>query len=219
MAGSVRRPMLMAMVVLGLVVTAVAGAGTFAPFTDRATSGTNSVASGERPRAADLKLAFNVDSPFNCGSQTYADDLTSPGITAVDAQPGGTYAAYFCLKNAGASPLTVSATTIDLVDTDTSCTGDEATVDTTCGGNQAGELGTVLFSYASRIDCTSGSGSQQFGNSLTSPTPMALGSVLPGEILCGRIEAGYPQNRSPEEVQRAQSDTATWKYAFTGTTA
>lgn len=213
-----RRPILMATVVLGLVVTAVAGAGTFAPFTDRATSGTNSVASGERPKAAYLQLAFDADSPFNCASQTFTDDSTA-AMTAADFQPGSADSAYFCLKNAGASALTVSVTTIDLVDTDTGCTGDEAAVDTTCGGNQAGELGTVLFTYGSRIDCTSGSGSSLFGNSLASPTPMALGTLEPGAILCGRVEVGYPMNRTADAVQKAQSDTSTWKWAFDGTTA
>ena len=108
---------------------------------------------------------------------------------------------------------------IDLVDTDTGCTGDEAVVDTTCGGNQAGELGRVLFSYASRIDCTSGSGTSLFGNSLVAPTPMSLGTLEPGAILCGRVEIGYPMNRSADDVQRSQSDTSTWKWAFDGTTA
>jgi predicted ribosomally synthesized peptide with SipW-like signal peptide len=214
-----RRPILMAMVVLGLVVTGVAGAGTFAPFTDRATSGTNSVASGERPRAADLRLAFDADSPFNCANQTFVDDSTSPGMTAADFQPGSRDSAYFCLKNAGASALNISVTTIDLVDIDNGCTGDEAAVDTTCGNNQTGELGTVLFTYGNRIDCTSGTGSNLFGNSLAQPTPMDFGTLEPGAILCGRVEVGYPMNRSADDVQRAQSDTSTWKYAFTGTTA
>ena len=211
--------MLLSMVALGVVVTAVAGAGTFAPFTDRATSGTNSVASAERPRAADLKLAFDTGGIFDCASKTFADDTTSPGITASDAQPGSSYTAYFCLKNAGASSVTVSATTIDLADIDTGCTGDEAVVDTTCGNNQAGELGNLLSTYVARYDCTSGSGQTLYGGTLANPAAMALGTLAAGEILCGRVEALYPMNRSAEDVQRAQSDTATWKLAFTGTTA
>ena len=218
-ARSTRRPLLLSIVVLGVVVTAVAGAGTFAPFTDRATSGTNSVASGERPRAADLKLAFNVSGPSACATATYVDDSTSPGITAANLQPGSRQQAWYCLKNAGGSPVTLSAITTDLVDTDTGCTGDEAVVDTTCGNNQAGELSSVLSTYVAKFPCEGGAGTNSFGGMLVSPTPVDLGTLQPGETLCGAVEVSYGLNRTADDVQRAQSDTSTWKWAFTGTAA
>jgi predicted ribosomally synthesized peptide with SipW-like signal peptide len=214
-----RRPVLLSMVALGVVVTAVAGAGTFAPFTDRATSGTNSVASAERPRAADLKLAFNVTGVSSCSTATYADNGTSPGMTANDAQPGSKYTAFFCLKNVGASAVTASGTSIDLVDIDTGCTGDEAVVDTTCGDGQAGELGSILSTYIATLACDGSTGQSTFGGTLASPTPVSLGTIQPGAMLCGQVEVSYGLNRTADEVQRAQSDTATWKWAFTGTTS
>ena len=67
-------------IVLGMLVTLLGGTGIFATFTDRATTGTSTITSGERPKAADLQIAAaNPDTStgvFNCG--TYADDLLQP---------------------------------------------------------------------------------------------------------------------------------------------
>ena len=215
-----RRSILLSMVMLGGVVTAVAGTGTFAPFTDRATSGPNSVASGARPKAADLKIAYPVSDYSACrnAATTYVDDSTTPGLQVADAQPGMDQSTNFCLKNGGASTLTVSSTTVDLVEVDTACTGDEAEVDTTCGNNGLGELGSVLFWTMYRVSCTDGSGPGVFGGSLAAPTPAGLGTLAPDEIGCFLVYVNYPLNRTADDVQRAQSDTATWKFAFDATT-
>src|SRR5919112_3164479 len=128
-----RRPLLGSLMVLGLVTTAVGGMGVFAPFTDRATTGLNTVSSGERPKAADLKLAFPVAGYTDCATATYGDNLTTAGIVASNVQPGYNDGRFFCVKNAGSASLTVSASVIDVTDVDNACTGDEAAVDTTCG--------------------------------------------------------------------------------------
>lgn len=217
--GGMRRPVLLSMVVVGAVVSAIAGLGTFAPFTDRATSGPNSVASGEQPKAAELKVAFPVGGPSDCETATYVDDSTTPGWQEADVQPGyRSPSKFFCLKNDGASALTVTSTVIDLVDLDTGCTGDEATLDTTCGGDQAGELGVVLFWDMTVWTSCGSTGSNVFGNSLSAPYSIGLGTLDPGEVGCYSASVYYPLNRTAEDVQRAQSDTASWKFAFDATT-
>lgn len=215
-----RRSILLSMVMLGGVVTAVAGTGTFAPFTDRATSGPNSVASGARPKAADLKVAYSVSdfTACNTAATTYVDDSTTPGLQVADAQPGTDRSVNFCLKNGGASPLTVTSTITGLVDVDNACTGDEAIVDSTCGNNGLGELSSVLFWTMYRLSCTEGFGPGSFGGSLAAPTPVGLGTLSPDEIGCFIVYTHYPQNRTAEDVQKAQSDTASWKFAFDATT-
>ena len=216
-----RRSILLSMVILGGVVTAVAGTGTFAPFTDRATTGTNSVASGTRPKAADLKiLSPGAFAECTAANAPYVDDSTTAEATLTDAQPGAGQSLFFCLKNAGASTLTITETTTGVVEVDNACTGDEASVDQSCGGNGAGELGSVLFWESYKYDCVSGSGpvNVPFGNSLAAPTPVSLGTLAPNEVGCYVANVRYPQNRPADEVQRAQSDTVTWKYAVDATT-
>lgn len=216
-----RRPLLISLMTLGLVVTAVGGMGVFAPFTDRATTGTNTVTSGERPRAADLDLAWNVDSIFECDTATFVDDSTTAGVSAADAQPGFQATTAYCLKNNGSAALTVSVTPIDLVDTDTACTGDEAAAgDATCGGDAAGELSSVLVFDVSVVDCVSGSGPvPTFGGFLSDTQTVAVGTVQPGATVCGSITVRYPNNRPATDVLQAQTDTATWRYAFDGVTS
>jgi predicted ribosomally synthesized peptide with SipW-like signal peptide len=215
-----RRPLLGSLMVLSLVTTAVGGMGVFAPFTDRATTGLNTVSSGERPKAADLKLAFPVDDFSTCTtSATYSDNLTTAGIVASDVQPAYRDIKYFCLRNAGSAALTVSASVIDVTDVDTACTGDEAAGDTTCGGDAAGELGTVLYGFVSRFPCQGGASDVNVDiGFLGNASPAPLGTVAAGATVCGFVEVDYPQNRPLEDVLNAQSDTLTWKYAFNGTT-
>lgn len=214
-----RRPLLVSLILLGLVVTGIGGMGVFAPFTDRATTGVNDVTTGERPRAADLKLAWSVNTPDSCAA-AYADDSVTPGHSSTDAQPGFGDDRLFCLKNAGSATLNVSVSVIDLVDVDIACTGDEeAAGDTTCGSDGQGEASTVLFVRTSTFDCdTFASGTTVLGGFLSSPTPMDLGSLAPNAELCGFVELDYPQNLTDEQELIAQSDQVTWKYAFDGTT-
>ena len=212
-----RRPLALSLMVLGLVVTLIGGTGLFAPFTDRAATGVNSVTSGERPKAADLKLAL-VASLDECSTATYSDNITTPGISATDAQPGYKQYIYFCLKNAGSAELDVSLNVIDLANVDVDCTGDEAVVDTTCGADGAGELGSVLHNYANLFPCDVGAGTNYVGGFL-SDLPSIRFFLLPaGAVWCGSIETFYPLNRTADEVLRAQTDKVTWKYAFDGTT-
>ena len=216
-----RRPLALSLIVLGLVVTLIGGTGLFAPFTDRATSGANSVTSGERPRAADLKLAWAIADPFACDAATYSDNSTTPGHTATDVQPGFRDSKYFCLRNAGSAPLAVSVRVIDRVEDDVACTNDESSVDTASCGTApgGGEAGSVLSASFGLFDCElgSGPGSSFLGYLGTDPTAN-MGTLAAGDTWCGSIEVGYGLNVPLDSQLGSQSDQITWKYAFDGTT-
>jgi hypothetical protein len=223
------RHLLPIIIALGVVVTLVSGAGVYAVFTDRATTGTLNVVSGEVAKAADLKLAIaaideQVGSPgFGVDCYPFSDDLTSDFMSVALAAPGESYLQrrFFCLKNTGSAPLDVTMSVIDLVDSETGCTGDEAMVDDTCGGaGQLGELGGRLSVGISAWSC------MQFplvllgetrGPSL--PEEAVSGISIPGTTLpankrmCGSIDVYYPPSTT-ELVQAAQSDQTTWRLAY-----
>jgi hypothetical protein len=216
-----RRPLALSLIVLGLVVTLIGGTGLLAPFTDRATTGVNSITSGERPRAADLKLAWAVADPFACAAATYEDNSTTPGLTATDIQPGYGELLHFCLKNIGSADLSVSLTVIDVVNDDIACTGDEIFVDPgSCGtAPGGGELGDVFSAEYALLDCDTGSGPVPTALGFISTGPSSsVGTLPPGETWCGYILAGYSTITDLDAQQLAQSDRVTWRYAFDGTT-
>jgi predicted ribosomally synthesized peptide with SipW-like signal peptide len=219
--GTMRRPLALSLIVLGLVVSLIGGTGLFAPFTDRATTGENSVTTGERPRAADLKLAWAVLDPFACDTETYSDDSTTPGHTATDVQPGFRDLKYFCLRNAGSADLSVSLSVIDRIEDDIACTNDEIYVDTASCGTApgGGEAGTVLSASFVLFDCELGSGPlPTFLGFLVSDPSAGMGTLAAGDTWCGSVDVGYGLNVPVEAQLAAQSDRITWKYAFDGTT-
>jgi hypothetical protein len=222
-----RRRLLATTMALGLVVTAMGFTGIYAVFTDRATTGTNSAESGTQPKAADLKIAFDV-TDSTCAGISYGDDLASGVIDATDLQPdyNGAGFNYVCLQNVGTATLSLTATAIDVVETETGCTGDEAAAgDATCGtaGVGDGELGTVLNAQLYRFDCVTGDGPSE---SVVQPietiaaTPGSLGTLAPNQVACVRTAVIFPGPDSVltvEAVQRAQSDKVQWRFAFDGT--
>jgi hypothetical protein len=49
---------------------------------------------------------------------------------------------------------------------------------------------------------------------------MDIGTVAPNSVACVRVEVTYaPLNTTANQQLRAQSDTATWRFAFDGATA
>jgi hypothetical protein len=66
--------------------------GLIAPFTDRATTGTNSIESGERAREVDLQLTDDLLGG-QCGP--FSDDLGSGLISASPVQPGESGTGFF----------------------------------------------------------------------------------------------------------------------------
>jgi hypothetical protein len=213
---------------LGLVVTAMGFTGIYAVFTDRATTGTNSGESGAQARIADLKIATSEFQ--SCTGETYTDDLESGVISVADLQPGGgSFFSNVCLRNDGTATLDLTMTAIDVVDTETGCTGDEdAAGDATCGtaGIGDGDLGPALLVVFSRIDCSTAD-SQISGNTvlatLAAGAPESLGSLDAGDTAClslrvQMLTAGQ-QGVPLEGIQQAQSDKVEWRFAFDGTQA
>ena len=120
--------------------------------------------------------------------------------------------------------MTVS--TIDVVETETGCTGDEAAAgDTTCGTENVGdgELGTVLLTQISFFECIEGT---DIGGVVTETiedlagTPGSLATIQPGEVACVSLSAIYPTQggfATADQLQQIQSDKVEWRFAFDGT--
>ena len=217
--GRARRAVLITIMALGAVVSLTAVNGVFAVFTDRATTGMNSASSRGEARSADLLIADGTFAPLDgttaCGP--YAEDLATGIITATEMVPlGDSVRGYLCLKNVGSRAVDITASVIDLVDTDTACSGDEAALDTTCGNDQVGELSPVLQVFMFSSDCSVGGtslGSSQIGTMAT--TPFSLPSLAPGAVQCLAFEV--QDQAQSDNVTTSQSDTATWRFAFDGT--
>jgi hypothetical protein len=213
-----RRPVLMTIMALGMVVTLAGANGVFAVFTDRATTGTNSATSRAEARSADLQIATGTlvpeDGSITCG--TFVENLASGIITATDMVPlGDDVHAFVCLKNVGSRSLDVTTSVIDLFDTDPQCTGDESEVDS-CGTGEFGELSGVLHVFLSTSDCVTPGSS--LGNTTLDTmvsTPFSLGSVASGALLCVHVD--IQDQAQGDDVAITQSDTATWKFAYDGT--
>jgi len=221
------RRLLVSLMALGAVITLVGAAGIFAVFTDRARTGNSSVTSGERGSAADLLIAPSLLGPPECG--TFVDDLVTDLFSINDAQPAGGFLgqAFICLKNAGSASLALSAATIDLVDVETACTGDEAAVgDASCGivGGVAGagELAPMLLADIRQVNCTTGApgggGLIESLADLQSGVPLGI-FPAPDEVVCLRLEIFYSAATSDTAIQIAQTDKVTWRFAFDGTTS
>jgi hypothetical protein len=218
-----RRSSLLTVAVLGALICLIGGTGLFAALTDTARSGTNSVDSAALAASADIQIARatipgTTPPNFTCGA--LSEELASGFFTASDITVGySSTTAYFCVKNVGSQPVTLTALATDLVDVDEACTGDEAAFDATCGDNKAGELSGVLgISYQNIGSCinNAGGGSPQLlylRDNAT--TPAALGTLAVGQTLCYSVAIAYPVNTSADDVQRAQSDAVTWRITFT----
>jgi hypothetical protein len=206
---------------LGGLVTLMGAAGIFAVVSDRATTGTNSVSSGAQASTADLKIAPVGADQITC--QTFEDGLTTGLFSMADVQPGDpSRTGRACLKNAGPTTLRVTTSAIDLVDSETGCTGDEqASGDTTCGTG-VGELSPILQvkigTSADIPDCSfSGNLGTRTLASLTTTT-VHTADINPGAQMCVTFTVQYPATTSASDVQKAQSDSVTWRFAFDGTT-
>jgi hypothetical protein len=217
-----RRPVLLTVMALGAVITLVAVNGMFALFTDRATTGTNEVSSPAEEASADIQIAAATiditDNTFSCGIPIYLEDLTSGIITATDLAPTdniGT-SGVLCLRNIGSREVALTVSAIELVDTDTACTGDEAVLDATCGDDQAGELSAALQVFVSSYDCV-GNGTSLGNANLAGmqSTAFVLPSMAAGADLCLRfIVANQAQG---DMITTSQSDMTRWKFAFDAT--
>src|SRR5262245_12152875 len=202
-----RRNAYLSIMVMGAVISAVGGTGIFAVFTDRATQGTNTITSGSRPHAADIQIAKASPNGFDANCGPFSDDLTTEMWTVSDFQPDNSAFRYMCVKNAGSAPITGSLTTVDLVNSDGSCTGDESTVDPTCGsGAGAGQLASVLVVGVGLLDCDNIQAVTDFTQNLgqLSSTPIVFASSDPlpaGATGCLAMSVSYPLSTPEANVQ------------------
>ena len=125
---------------------------------------------------------------------------------------------YFCIKNVGGAQVTLSALADELTDVDVACTGDEAASgDTTCGGGQVGELSSVVGVGMGAQACANAGAHSGSATTLESwaTNPTALGTLAGGATGCYSVRASYASNPDNVDVQKAQSDRATWRFKFT----
>lgn len=217
---------LQSVIALGLLITAISGAGVVAVFTDTATTGPSDVTSGERPRAADLQIATADAGPGPIVCDTFSDELQTGLFSLGDVQPDEPTSVRLCLRNVGVSSVTVTATALDLVDSETSCTGDEeAFGDTTCGGGLGGELSDALTTTFQQADCETGTPATASHSSNlaylggASSEPLFAGPLDPGDTGCLYILVSiFTYDSSETLIQVAQSDQVKWRFAFDATT-
>ena len=218
-----RRPLVAAIVALGGVITLAGTTGVFAVFTDRATTGTNTIASKDLPRAAELQIAAtSAGAAWSVNCDTYSDDLQTGLITMSDLTPNGVGDSDFvCVKNAGSATVDLTTSAIDLTDLDTDCTGDEAVVDTACGvdqttlAEQAGELSPLITLSMRVADCSDVNQSSRGLGALPDVTDVSVATMAPRDVLCIGFTSRYLPTDA--QAQAAQSDTVTWRFAFDGT--
>jgi hypothetical protein len=223
-----RRSLLITLVALGSLVCLIGSTGLFAALSDAALTGTNEVDSAAVAASADIQLAPATFDPVSeattCG--TFAENLTTGffDVTAVDPGYGSDLEtfdpAFFCIKNVGSQPVTLAAFVTELIDTETACTGDEALHgDSTCGGDGAGELSSVLTVAYNRWDCSTGAFLDGTAETLKDSSAVGGGALFWDALTadahaCFSVYIQYPEDTPAAEIQKAQSDRATWRFTF-----
>jgi len=219
-----RRSFLITVTTLGVLICLLGGAGLFAALTDTADTGPNTVETAPLAGSADLKLATVVPDPMvpmtsMCGD--YVDDLVTGLFSATNVTPGGGPSNFICIKNVGSQPVSLSAAAIDLVDTDLGCTGDEADYgDPACDADDPGELSAVLDIRFDTIDCSfTMYGGPVFSDNLAAlvGSPLTLADALATDaVACFSVSAIEMSSYATAALQVAQSDSASWRFRFTG---
>ena len=216
-----RRSALSTIALLGGLVCLLGGTVLYSALQDTARTGTNSIESAALATSADIQLAAatrSPSSPVSCGA--FSENLASGLFTATGVSAG--YFSgfqYFCIKNVGSQPVTLSSLADELTDVDVACTGDEdANGDATCGSDAAGELSGVLRVSVITASCETGTGSGPVPQLLkdNATTPLALvGTLAAGATGCYSAHISYDGNTAATTVQKAQSDRVTWRFKFT----
>lgn len=219
-----RRSFLLTVSSLGLLISLLGSTGLFAALTDSAFTGENQVDSAPLDGSADLQLATAafVGLDLECG--TFDDDLATGLIMATDLPELMQVQSYFCIRNVGSQPVDLTAGAIDLVQADPACTGDEADLgDASCGDpGDDGELAAVLNLLWQTSPTCDNSGwvpvSPGASGTLADHVagPVDLASLASGQSRCLQLGATIA-HETATLVQVAQSDSATWRFRFTGT--
>jgi hypothetical protein len=108
-----------------------------------------------------------------------------------------------------------------LQDVDTDCTGDEGTVDTSCGNAAVGELSARLIQRVGTNECrglpaTNPAWDRAIAQLAASPVNLTT-RLMKGKQLCARVVVRYEPTAA--SAVAAQSDRATWRFAFTLTSS
>lgn len=220
-----RRSALLAIAVLGGVVSLLGGTVLYSALQDTARTGTNSAESAALGASADIQLALGTLPPAGSANQTdiqcgtFSEDLTSGLFTVTGVTPGyQSNAELFCIKNVGSQQVTLSVLADELTDVDFACTGDEAANGdaATCGGDQLGELSSVVKANYLITPCQNSVGGSFPGAILKDlvTTPFALGTLAAGATGCYKTILSYPATTANAAVQTAQSDRVTWRFKF-----
>jgi hypothetical protein len=169
-------------------------------------------------KAPDVQLA--IRSPMGtCG--TFADTLPAL-VTATDVAADTTIADLsICIRNAGTADGVLAFGADELQDIDTGCTGDENTVDASCGGGSVGELSARLIQRIGTNDCrgvpaTTPTWDRSLAQFAASPVVLTT-RLMKGKQLCAHLVMRYEPTAA--SAVGAQSDRATWRYAFTLTSS
>ncbi len=214
-----RRPVLIALTVVGSITVVMGGVGTFAALTDAARTGTNFVETGALPAAADIRLGPDQ----NCALADLSDDLTT-ALHTVSLLPSPTDSAHdegvLCIKNVGVAPVTIRIGVVDLVDVETGCTGDESDVDTTCHPTEDVPVPRGELSESLRVDVP--------GRECHRPQPQII-STLTTTLSRLATQPGYLTELDPDvslcvwvrvtlnasDSTVAQTDSVSWRYVVT----
>jgi hypothetical protein len=219
----------------------IGGVGLFASLSDTGKTGPLTAQSGALAGSADIKLttAHLVDPTMSgqlsiaCDNAGYSDDLTTDTNT-ISASPNFTSdKLFFCIKNVGSQPVSVTFDAFEMVDVELDCTGDEALFDAggcgVVGGTPfTGELSGVLSVIVERYpQCDPNPIHEQTTRGLKSleSTPLALHSLSAsgGPPECYSLTLSYPEAspaspNTPAMIQAAQSDQVTWRFRFNAST-
>ena len=234
-----RRPILASLTTLGLAAGLVGVTGFFAAGSDSATTGTNEAVSGEVdfPDVDLLLSAATYDAEtqaFTCVGE-FTDDLMTGLLTADGRDVEAGHDAVWwngavCVQNAGDSAGTLSATALDVVDTETGCSEGEAEVDETCGagiGELSDDLGIGFLDAVQGRPATGGPNCMRYagaGDGTDQAVVRSLSSLASTDQHLGRIEAGetrgfclrgyWNAQDASDAFVDSQSDQATWRFRF-----
>jgi hypothetical protein len=219
-----RRSILLTLSTLGVLISLLGGTGLFAALTDTADVGPNHLDTAPLAGSADLKVAELE----NGQCLTYQDNLVTEFILGANFVPGDETSNQLCIKNVGSQTVSLAVTAVDLVDFDYDCTGDEQEYgDQTCGPNvpdPVGELSSVIDALFVTVDCGTGAPSgSPFGSNLHdlvgNPLFISVTGLGSNEVACFDIHLSEPDGQTGypvADLQKAQSDSLTWTFRFTG---
>ena len=215
-----RRSVLLSWLVVGAALSLISGTGLFASLSDTARTGTNVVDTQALQGSADLKIATASYTDPGVGCEGFSDDLTSPLIEFTNQVPGAFNqdGYYYCLQNAGSQTVNLTATAVEVTDTELACTGDEDLYDTSCSVPDVGELSSVVRISFYGVNCVDGTDdtppNAQDTVAHMASVPVTFGTLSPATTRCFR--SAVFTNGPPNVVQASQTDRVTWRFAFTG---